>query len=443
MKTFIKPSKIDGRVEAPPSKSMMLRAVAAAGLASGRSRILNPSFCDDAQAALGIVEMLGADIQLTTPGSLEASPIPILRNFRSIAIKDETPEPVTLAVTGGKITGGGDLFCGESGFCMRLFTPIAALSAVERSLHGRESLAARPVGPVEDPLRSLGAECLTRKGFPPVRVRGPLRGGDCRIDAGLSSQFLSGLLFALPLAEKPSIVRVSALNSKPYVEMTRRVLKDFGVGIEADGNREFFIDAPQNFRPREFRIEGDWSGAAFLLVAGAVAGRVRVSGLDLESSQADRHILSALEDCGARIGHAGGDVVVERTAMRAFHFDAVDCPDLFPPLAALACYCEGTSRIRGVHRLRAKESDRAAALAGEFSAAGADVGLEGDMLVIRGRPPAGGAARARGDHRIAMALAVAGLGAGSGIAVDGAECVSKSYPEFFRDLSRIGANIHE
>jgi len=394
----------------------MLRAAAAAALAPGRSRIVHPSFCDDACAALGIIKTLGAEARLCREG---------------------------LEIEGETTLRPGDLHCGESGFCLRLFTPIAALSPAERFLRTGRSLSGRPVGPVEEPLRRLGGECRTFSGYPPVSIRGPLRGGECVVDASLSSQFLSGLLFALPLAERPSTVHVSVLNSRPYVDMTRRVLKDFGIEIGGDGRREFRIDAPQKYRPAEYRVEGDWSGAAFLLVAGAVAGRVRVSGLDLNSPQADRRILEPLEACGARTAVVDGCLVVEEGNLTAFHFDAVDCPDLFPPLAALACFCRGTSRIRGVHRLRAKESDRAAALAGELSAAGAEIGLEEDTMVIRGRSLQGGSADARGDHRIAMALAVAGLGSREGIAVSGSESVSKSYPEFFRDLSRLGACIHE
>jgi 3-phosphoshikimate 1-carboxyvinyltransferase len=416
MITFIKPSRIDGRTDAPPSKSAMLRAAAAAALAPGRSRIAHPSFCDDARAALGIVETLGAEVRVQN-GAVE--------------------------IEGGGAPRPGDLHCGESGFCLRMFLPITAVIPSERLLRARGSLSTRSVGPVEEPLRRLGCDCRTFFGYPPVSIRGPLRGGECIVDASLSSQFLSGLLFALPLAEKPSTVHVSALNSRPYIDMTRRVLKDFGIEIGGDGCREFRIDAPQKYRPAEYHVEGDWSGAAFLLVAGAIAGRVCVSGLDFYSAQADRRILDLLEACGARTAVVDGCLVVEEGNLTAFHFDAVDCPDLFPPLAALACFCRGTSRIRGVHRLRAKESDRAAALAGELSAAGAEIGLEEDTMVIRGRSIQGGSADARGDHRIAMALAVAGLGSREGLAVAGSECVSKSYPEFFRDLSRLGAEIHE
>jgi 3-phosphoshikimate 1-carboxyvinyltransferase len=244
------------------------------------------------------------------------------------------------------------------------------------------------------------------------------------------------------LAELDSELEVAGLASRGYVDLTLGTMRAFGVEAERDpGFSRFRIPGRQAYVPADFAVEGDWSGAAFLLVAGAIAARrraVTLSGLDLASCQPDRAILEALRLCGAGIELDGGAIGLRRDRLRAFEFDAGDCPDLFPPLVALAAACEGETRLRGALRLRGKESDRAAALREEFAALGAAIEVEGDQMVVRGRGRlAGGRADSRGDHRIAMAAAVASLISEGPVEVAGSECVAKSWPSFYEDLASV------
>lgn len=408
---MIEPSSLEGTLAAPPSKSMMQRAVAAAALAPGSSVLLNPSFCDDAVAALGIAEGLGADV---------------------------SREPTKVRIKGGGKPKGHRLTCGESGLCLRLFTPLAALFDRPFTMTGTGSLVSRPVGALEEPLRTLGARCQTHRGFPPVTVRGPIRGGKVSVDGSMSSQVASGFLMALPRCPQDSILRVSNLKSKPYLRMTLSLLKEFGIVVRYDeGLTEFEIPGNQSYRPRTYRVEGDWSGGAFPLVAGAIAGRVTVRNLAVKSLQADRAILEALERAGAKIHTEKDAVTVERSCLRAFEFDATDCPDLFPPLVALACYCKGRSVIRGTERLRHKESDRALALVREFRKMGARIRVQGGTMEVTGGRLKGGEVCSHNDHRIAMACAVAGLDSEKGVGIRDWACVGKSYPQFFDDLEAL------
>ena len=408
----IKRSRISGKIDAPPSKSLMIRATAAALLAGGNSRILGPSLCDDARAGLGIIEALGADVVAMGP---------------------------EIAISGGGPPRRDTLDCGESGLCMRMFTPVAALWGRRFLVTGDGSLSARPMGLLESPLREAGVHIGTRDGFPPLSVKGPLRGGRITVDGSQSSQLLTGLLTALPLCAEDSEVRVDDLKSKPYAALTLSILARFGVVVESDpGLRMFRVAGGQRYRGTTYRVEGDWSAGAFLLAAGAVAGTVTVGNLDIRSGQADRKVIEALGSAGARVSFSDGSITVERSSLNGFDFDATDCPDLFPPLVALACLCLGRTRISGAGRLRHKESDRSAALLEGFTALGARISLDGDRLEIKGGALRGGVLDARNDHRIAMAGAVAGLGSDEGVSIRGPECVSKSYPGFFDDLISLG-----
>ncbi len=409
------PSDIGGTLVAPPSKSVMLRVLAASLLGEGlAARITNPSFCEDSMAGLRVIETLGAEVERVSG---------------------------EVIVRGGLRPRGTVLDCGESGLCLRMFAAVAALTGGEFTLTGRGSLLARPAAGVETTLASLGARCRTRDGHPPLVIRGPLRGGEATVDGRVSSQHLSGLLLALPAAERDSTLHVRDLASRPYVDLTLSLLARFGVRVERDGYSRFHLAGGQRHRVGDFRIEGDWSAAAFLLVAGAVGGRLRVTGLDPASLQADRRVLDALHEAGAGVAEHPDGAEAARGRLRGFRFDATDSPDLFPPLAALACHCEGTTVLRGVNRLRHKESDRAAALAREFSGLGIRVETQGDDLAITGGPVRGGRAESHGDHRVAMAVAVAAVAARGPVRIEGAEHVGKSYPRFFADLAAAGGRV--
>jgi 3-phosphoshikimate 1-carboxyvinyltransferase len=324
-----------------------------------------------------------------------------------------------------------------------MFAPVAALFGGETELEAEGTLRRRPVRMIEAPLIQLGAACSTADGLPPVKVRGPLIGGRAIVDGRESSQLLTGLLVALPLAERDSLLAVEGLASKGYVDLTLDTMRAFGVEAERDADfREFRVRGGQAYRPADFRIEGDWSGAAFLLVAAAIssAESLEVEGLEPGSAQPDRAILEALRLCGAEVEASPDIIRVRRGSLSAFSFDATDCPDLFPPLVALAVACDGRTEIRGASRLSGKESDRATALREEFAALGASVEFNGDLMTIRGGMPlAGGRVDSRGDHRLAMAAAIASLRCKNPVDIVGAECVAKSWPSFFEDLARIAS----
>ena len=407
----VAPGPVRGWLRAPASKSHLQRLVLAASLAEGESLIRDPGDSEDGQACLAVIRALGARV---------------------------VQEPRLLRIRGGGPARSQVLDCGESGTCLRMSVAVAALGAETRTLVGQGTLARRPMDMVLEPLRQLGAFCETRGGFAPITVRGPLRGGRAVVDGRESSQLLSGLLLALPHAEGDCELEVLGLRSKPYVQMTLDVLASFGLRAEhAPDLSAFRIRGGQACRPVDLAVEGDWSGAAFLLVAGAVAGEVTVEGLDPASAQADRAVLGALAAAGAGIQWQGTALRVASGALRAFEFDATDCPDLFPPLAALACHARGTSRIAGVSRLAHKESDRGAALVSELGAMGAALAVRNGCLEITGGPLEGGSVDPHRDHRMAMACAVAGLRSRYGVKMDGEACVAKSYPAFFQELESI------
>jgi 3-phosphoshikimate 1-carboxyvinyltransferase len=412
---WIKPSKISGIFTAPPSKSIMLRAVAAALLSSEKSHIINPSFCDDALAGLRIAEALGAHVE---------------REDNSIKIK------------GGGQLQKAVLDCSESGLCIRMFAPIAALYKEEITLSGTGSLKTRPMAMMEKPLNNLGAYCKTNNGFSPILVKGPFRGGKVEIDGSISSQFLTGLLMALPLCRGDSELIVNNLKSKLYVAMTLSLLTQFGISIDNEKNlSRFFIKGNQCYKGATCHVEGDWSGASFLLVAGAISGKVSAQNLRICTLQADRSILDVLELINARISIIDDTISVEKNKLKPFEFNATNCPDLFPSLAVLACHCKGRSLIYGVERLKHKESSRAHALLTELVKIGAKITINGNRMEIEGSQLKGGVFDSHNDHRIAMAGAVAGLNSKNGVKINGWECASKSYPGFFEDLKAIGGDV--
>lgn len=471
MRRVVKPGAVGGSLAAPPSKSAAQRAVACAALADGVSELALGECGADALAALRIAGALGAEVKqgdgivkIRGNGGDWARALAAAGSSGSAGAKpDEPDEPGDPGQPRVRVSAG------ESGLSMRMFSAIAALAPYAIGLEAEGSLRRRPMDMAEGALRAAGLSCRSEGGFPPLVVRGPLRGGRYIVDGRESSQFVTGLLIALAAAEGDSEIEIEGLASAGYVDITLNVMARFGAKAErlAEGGRtRYAVKGRSGYRAARYEVEGDWSGAAFLLVAGAIAGAdwagsargddgarasdgagpsgVEVRGLSLSSAQPDRAVLAALDAAGAELFANDGRVAVRRSRLRGFEFDARGCPDLFPPLVALASACSGESRIRGVSRLRAKESDRAAALCEEFGALGLSLAVEGDEIVVR--PAAsdairGGIANARGDHRIAMAAAVAALGASGPVAVDGAECVAKSYPGFWRDLAALGVDV--
>lgn len=410
MKKIIYPSRVSGEVRPPCSKSYAQRALAAALLCTGETTLSNIELCDDTRYAMEVISDLGAELRET--GASE------------------------YVIKGGLAPRTDCINTGESGLATRLFTPIAALCGRRITIAGTGSMLRRPIGMMIEPLRNLGAG-VESDGFLPITVEGPLRGGETDVEAYVSSQFLTGLLMSLPLASGDTILHVEQPNSVPYLAVTVDLASRFRIRMEHNGFKEFFIPGGQNYVPAAIEIEGDWSSAAFMLVAGAVAGEVTAKRMNTLSLQADIAIIEALTRAGAVIITTPNEITVRKRELAAFEFDATQCPDLFPILTVLASNCKGTSRIKGVERLLHKESNRAEAIMSEYSKLGMKVAVEDDTMAVRGGGLSGAVIDSCGDHRIAMAAAIAALNASCPVTIDNAHVVSKSYPRFWDDLQSI------
>ena len=420
MIAVISPSRVSGIIQAPASKSSMQRACAAAVLSAGTSVIKNPGHSNDDKAAIQMIQDLGAKVEILQDGSLK--------------VMSKGVHPVSDQVN-----------CGESGLGIRMFAPIIALSDKKIKITGEGSLLKRPMNFFDEIFPQLSIQVQSNKGFLPINIEGPLKPGNISIDGSLSSQFLTGLLMAFSAADASDItLTVKDLKSRPYIDLTLDVMKQFGMKMPVNKNYSSFyfpVSESTNISEREYTVEGDWSGGAFLLVAGAVAGNLEVKDLNTESVQADKAILKALEDSGTGIRYDGG-IYIHSKASQPFIFDAENCPDLFPPLVALAAHCKGVSRIKGVHRLTHKESNRSQTLHEEFSKMGIKTWFENDEMFIEGGGKIkGGIVHSHHDHRIAMACAVAGLNATAELFIHEAEAINKSYPDFYADMQKIGASI--
>lgn len=416
MDVIISPAAINGTVTANPSKSAMQRAVAAALLAKGSSTIYNPGLSNDCLAAMDVAEKLGATVE---------------RRDDHVVIHSEGIRPRAQVIN-----------CGESGLGIRMFTPIASLADQALTIVGHGSLTTRPMGFFEQVLPQLGVQCSSREGKLPLQVKGPLQARDISIDGSLSSQFLTGLLMAFGAVAQKAVITVQNLKSKPYIDLTLQIMAHYGVRVSHENFERFYFDHPHPYKAVAYTVEGDWSGAAFLLVAGAIAGNVEVHHLNTQSAQSDKVILEALEKAGAKILQGMFTVIVSRRELQAFEMDATDCPDLFPPLVALAAHCKGTTKIRGVSRLAYKESDRGRTLQEEFGKLGIRIELQGDEMRVQGGTPIRSTeVYSHNDHRIAMACAIAALNGTGDVKITHAEAVNKSYPEFYDHLKRIGGIV--
>lgn len=416
MERYLEPSEIKGSINAPASKSMTQRAIAAALLTDGQTIIHNPSYCDDSLAAMSIAVGLGARVE---------------------------PKVSELKIVGSVTLKESKLNCGESGLAIRMFSPIVALYPSEITLVGANSLKKRPMSMIEDALNQLGVACKSTAGFLPLIIKGPLKGGKCEIDGSISSQLLTGLLMALPLVSKDSEINVRNLKSKPYIDMTIQLLKSFGISVENSNYTLFRIPGNQKYIPHSYTVEGDWSGGAFLLVAGAINGELKVKGLRKDSCQSDMAILEALTKAGADMKIDEDQIEIRKSELKAFDFDATESPDLFPPLVALASYCKGVTSIKGVSRLIHKESNRALTLKEEFGKMKIRIDISDDIMSVTGGRPEGVRVETHDDHRVAMAVAVAALRATGKVSIRDSQCIAKSYPGFFDDLRHLRALVHE
>ncbi len=419
MQAIIKPGRIQGIIQAPASKSMMQRACAAALLHEGETTIHYPGNSRDDIAAISIIQQLGAKITNQTENILE--------------ISSNGVSPVSDSIN-----------CGESGLSARLFSVIASLCDKAIRIKGEGSLPKRPMEGFEKVFAQLGVRLSDFNGYIPFTIEGPLHPQLISLDASLSSQFLSGLLFALSYAAKePLAINVSNLKSKPYVDLTLDVLKHFGKPITNDNYQHFLID-PAHFEKKqkvEIDIEGDWSGAANWLAAGCIAGTsITITGLNTESKQADKRILDLLQNAGARLDIQSDKITIERSSLQEFEFDATDCPDLFPILSILAACTEGESYIHGLHRLFHKESNRAESIGEMLQQFEVPYSIEDDSLCITGTETFPAATiDSYNDHRIVMAASIGALRTKGTVIINETEAVDKSYPDFFRHFTSAGA----
>lgn len=407
----ISPKPFRGEVTAPASKSYLQRAIAIAAFCKEPCVIQNFYPSKDALVALEIVKKLGAITYLS-------------ENKLSIC-KGELKEREIL------------INCGESGLCARMFSPIVATFSRKAKIVGEGSLQTRPVAMIIDALTKLGSFSTSSNGMLPIIISSNIKAGNIEIDGSETSQLLTGLLIALPMLEGDSFIQVYHLKSIPYIQMTLDILNDFGIQIKHSSFTKFDIKGNQTPQATNYYVEGDWSGAAFLLVAAAISGKILVKGLNVNSVQADRAILDVLLTSGANVEVLEDAILVSKNNLKAFKFDATHCPDLFPPLAALAACCEGTSEIKGVSRLKHKESNRALALKEEFSKLNIKIELQDDLMFISKSIIKGGKVSSRNDHRIAMAAAILASVADSDISIENYKAVNKSYPTFFSDLRNL------
>jgi len=414
MNKTILPFKVHGSIVANPSKSYLQRAIVCAALAKEKTHfsIDNPS--DDVSAALRLLPALGASFQNG-----------IIHPSSSTNRLDEL-----------------ELSFGESGLLLRLMSTIGLGFAKRLILNGEGTLLQRSIVSLVDQLRAIGLQVESNNGFLPVLIEGEITNTSLSVNASDSSQFLSGLLIALSQKSFDCEVKVTALSSKPYIDLTLDVLNDFGVSIRHEDYNTFYINGNQLMSPKKVIIEGDWSGAANHLVGAAISGEITVKGLSIISAQADKSILDALSDFGAMVEVHEDKIKVEQNEKRPFVFDATHCPDLFPPLAILACAAVGTSEIIGLHRLENKESNRQLSIVKMLNVLGVNYRIVADSIFIEGKGKVnGGTIATYNDHRISMAGAIAACIASSDIIIDNVACVSKSYPNFFNDLKELSVSV--
>ena len=423
----------------PASKSFAQRAIIAAALADGVSHLRGYSPCGDNEAALAVARALGAEVTL-----------------------DE--DVLTIRGTAGAPYAGDSLHVGESGFLTRLMIPLMArLARGPVTLSGEKTLLRRPLTGARDMMAAFRV-ALSGEQIP-LTVNGRLTPGEAEISGQYGSQLVSGLLAALPLCREDSVIHLESPKSIPYIFITLDVLKQFGIRIEneMEGDEEFVqtqdwglceamtfrIKGGQRYKAADLDLEADWSAAANFLVAGAIFGQVALEGLDTKSLQADLSILDILVEAGASLSQEEetGVIHVRKAPLRAFEVDASNCPDLFPVIAVLAAFCQGTSRIGGVGRLANKESDRASAIVDMLTRMGVKAAVKGDRLLVEGHSLAqrsltgnllrGGEYTSHHDHRMVMALKVAAFGADGPVRIDDEQCVAKSFPDFGQIYARL------
>ena len=413
------PQLVRGGVSAPGSKAYTHRALLAALLSQGDTIIHGRSECDDAQRTLEAIRSLGAKVQI--------------QNDRIVAHG-----------TDNFVSSNTPIDCGESGATLRFLTAVAGTFPTRTTLKASSRLASRPLEPLLKAMETLGASTTisTNREGSEVTVKGPIKGGETWIQGDISSQFISGLLFAAPLAATDVTIHVSgSLESRPYVHMTLEVLKRHGISIFVEDNG-FHIPAQQKYIAASHEVPGDFSSAAFLIAgAGVTEEDITISRLDPSSIEPDAVFLKVIDQMGLDVRSVNQTIKVSGRKLEPFEFDATNNPDLVPPLEVLGCFANGTSEIRGVERLRYKETNRLQTIPDELQKMGARISLDDDVVKIKGDGLVGCELDSKSDHRVAMSCAIASIGAIGASSIRDAQVVSKSYPEFFQDLTRLGVEL--
>jgi len=416
MRVSVSKSEVKGRVRAPSSKSYTLRGLMCAALARGKSEIIHPLSSDDTEASINVLNKIGVHVH---------------------------QEEDSWQVAGGDFhEPGTDLFCGESAATLRFMTAICSLVPGKCRLVAGGSLSTRPVKPLVEALRQLGVNCSCQDEVAPVIVEGGrLQGGVTELPGDISSQFVSALLFISPFAEEGVRIRLTTpLESKPFVLMTMDCLERFGIRVKFSENLRQFEISKQTYKPTKYRVEGDWSSASYFLALGAMSGEIEVENLNPESLQGDKMMLNFLEEMGAVVKVSKNSVTVRRSRLSAIKADLSDCIDLLPTMAVLAAVAEGVSEFAGIERARLKESDRVSALKEGLEGMGIKVVEDRNRITIAGSEPKGSVIDPKSDHRIAMAFGILGSVAG-GTIINDAECVSKTFPQFWDVLKSIGGEV--
>ncbi|KDR94494.1 3-phosphoshikimate 1-carboxyvinyltransferase [Peptoclostridium litorale DSM 5388] len=422
----INPKKLRGTVKIPPSKSISHRAIIAAALSEGESRIENVVMSKDMQATCSGMRSYGAQIDEIEGGE----------GRRTLMIKG-VKRPVH---------SKDAIDCIESGSTLRFLIPIAALSDGPMRFEGRGKLVERPLDIYYDIFEEQGISYKNDSGKLPLTVDGKLKAGQFHIRGDVSSQFITGLMFTLPLLHgDSSIVMDTPLESKGYIDLTIEVLNKFGIDIQNDNYERFIIRGDQSYRACNYRVEGDFSQAAFWLVAGCISSDIDCMDLNMESLQGDREIVDIIEKMGIQIQSSEANTIKALSGdTKAMVIDASQIPDLVPIISVLASLSRGTTVIKNAARLRIKESDRIKSTASELSKLGANIKELEEGLVIDGvESLEGGTVRSWNDHRIAMAMAVASTRCSSPVTIVGSESVAKSYPGFWEDFKSLGGDINE
>ena len=414
MKALIHKSQVKGKVRAPSSKSYTIRGLMCAALAKGESEIIHPLSSDDTEASIDVLSKVGVHIR---------------------------QEEDLWRVSGGNFhEPDTELFCGESAATLRFMTAICSLIPGKCELVSGPSLAKRPIKPLVQALRQLGVNCSCQSETAPVIVEGSrLKGGVAELAGDISSQFVSALLFISPFAEEGVTIRLTTpLESKPFVLMTLECLGRFGIRVSQALNQ--FEIPKQAYRPAKYEVEGDWSSASYFLALGAISGGVEVENLNPESLQGDKIMLNFLRDMGALVEVNENSVVVKKSRLNALRADLSDCIDLLPTLAVLAAVADGVSELTGIERARIKESNRVAAVKEGLERMGIKATEEKNRLVVTGSEPRGSVIDSQSDHRVAMAFSILGSVVG-GTTINGAECVAKTFPQFWDILKSIGGEV--